>query len=129
MSQPFYSERRFMLRTEDIIDEITQWIDSNLHKPLKIEDVAARAGYSRWHLQRIFFQVKGENIAAYIREKKLSLAAKDLIKSNDRVLEISFRYGFGENYQVAVTYPDDEEFELLSDPYVFQHVVEAISPL
>jgi hypothetical protein len=35
----------------------------------------------------------------------------------------------GENYHVAVTYPDDEEFKLLSDPYVFQHVVEAISPL
>ncbi|MEN4892083.1 hypothetical protein [Erwinia billingiae] len=35
----------------------------------------------------------------------------------------------GENYQVAVTYPDDEVFELLSDPYVFQHEVEAISPL
>lgn len=47
-----------MLRTEYIIDEITQWIDSNLHKPLKIEDVAARAGYSKWHLQRIFVQVK-----------------------------------------------------------------------
>lgn len=47
-----------MFRTEDIIDEITQWIDSNLHKPLKIEDVAAWAGYSRWHLQRIFVQVK-----------------------------------------------------------------------
>lgn len=35
----------------------------------------------------------------------------------------------GENYHVAVTYPDDEEFELLSDPYVFQHVVENIAPL
>jgi heme-degrading monooxygenase HmoA len=35
----------------------------------------------------------------------------------------------GENYHVAVTYPDDEEFELLSDPYVFQHVVEVVSPL
>ncbi|WAT02983.1 hypothetical protein [Rouxiella chamberiensis] len=35
----------------------------------------------------------------------------------------------GESYQVAVTYPDDEEFELLSDPYVFHHVVEAVSPL
>lgn len=31
-----------MFRTEDIIDEITQWIDSNLHKPLKIEDVVAQ---------------------------------------------------------------------------------------
>jgi hypothetical protein len=34
-----------------------------------------------------------------------------------------------ENYNVAVTYPDDEEFELLSDPYVFQHEVEIVSPL
>lgn len=35
----------------------------------------------------------------------------------------------GESYHVAVTYPDDEEFELLSDPYVFQHVVENVAPL
>jgi len=35
----------------------------------------------------------------------------------------------GEDYQVAVTYPDDEQFALLSDPYVFQHEVQAISPL
>lgn len=44
VSQPSYSECRSMFRTEDIIDEITQWINLNLHKPLKIEDVAARAG-------------------------------------------------------------------------------------
>ncbi|WP_312046601.1 hypothetical protein [Erwinia sp.] len=35
----------------------------------------------------------------------------------------------GEDYHVAVTYPDDEAFELLSDPYVFQHVVQTVSPL
>lgn len=35
----------------------------------------------------------------------------------------------GESYHVAVTYPDDEEFELLSDPYVFQHVVDNVVPL
>lgn len=35
----------------------------------------------------------------------------------------------GENVHVAVTYPDDEMYELLSDPYVFQHVVEDYSPL
>ncbi|NNS08757.1 antibiotic biosynthesis monooxygenase [Erwinia sp. JH02] len=35
----------------------------------------------------------------------------------------------GESYHVAVTYPGDEEFELLSDPYVFQHVVENVVPL
>jgi heme-degrading monooxygenase HmoA len=35
----------------------------------------------------------------------------------------------GENYEVAVVYPDDEQFELLSDPYVFQHEVQQIQPL
>ncbi len=35
----------------------------------------------------------------------------------------------GDDYQVAVTYPDDEQFELLSDPYVFHHNVQDITPL
>lgn len=35
----------------------------------------------------------------------------------------------GNNYHVAVTYPDDEKFSLLSDPYVFQHEVASAHPL
>lgn len=35
----------------------------------------------------------------------------------------------GEDYHIAVTYPDDEQFALLSDPYVFQHEVATISAL
>lgn len=69
-----------MFRTEGIIDEITQWIDSNLHKPLKIEDVAARAGYSKWHLQRIFVQVKEVSLGKYIKDKSSDLRRKILLK-------------------------------------------------
>jgi len=32
----------------------------------------------------------------------------------------------GGDYYVAVTDPDDEQFKLISDPYVFQHGVQAI---
>ncbi|MGL9736125.1 MAG: hypothetical protein ACR5LF_12535 [Symbiopectobacterium sp.] len=35
----------------------------------------------------------------------------------------------GKDYHVAVTYPDDEQFGLLSDPYIFQHEVEFALPL
>lgn len=35
----------------------------------------------------------------------------------------------GEDYHVAVTYPEDDKFALLSDPYVFQHDVQAPQPL
>lgn len=83
-----------MIKLEVLIAEITQWIDENIHHPLSINDVAARSGYSKWHLQRIFFQMKGINIATYIRDRKLALAASDLLESRDKVIEIGFRYGF-----------------------------------
>ncbi|NLU18381.1 MAG: hypothetical protein GXW94_21900 [Serratia liquefaciens] len=35
----------------------------------------------------------------------------------------------GESYQIAVTYPDDEAFALISDPYVFHHQVDEIAKL
>ncbi|WJV68804.1 hypothetical protein PCO86_10685 [Pectobacteriaceae bacterium CE70] len=35
----------------------------------------------------------------------------------------------GEQYSVAVSYPDDEQFELISDPFVFHHRVNEIMPL
>ncbi|ELE9238662.1 helix-turn-helix domain-containing protein [Klebsiella pneumoniae] len=83
-----------MIKLEALISEITQWIDESIHQPLSVNDVAVRSGYSKWHLQRIFFRVKGVNLAAYIRDKKLSLAARDLIASRDKILDIGFRYGF-----------------------------------
>lgn len=83
-----------MVKLEHIIDELLIWIDSNIHKPLKIEDVAQRSGYSKWHLQRVFYQVKNTNLANYIRDRKLEMAARDLIQSDESILSISWKYGF-----------------------------------
>ena len=54
-----------------VIDTIVEWIDDNLHQPLRIDDIARHAGYSKWHLQRLFLQYKGESLGRYIRERKL----------------------------------------------------------
>ena len=53
-----------------VIDTIVEWIDDNLHQPLRIDDIARHAGYSKWHLQRLFLQYKGESLGRYIRERK-----------------------------------------------------------
>ena len=75
-----------MTISAQVIDTIVEWIDDNLHQPLRIEDIARHAGYSKWHLQRLFMQYKGE--------RKLLLAARDLRESDERVYEICLRYGF-----------------------------------
>lgn len=65
-----------MTISAQVIDTIVEWIDDNLNQPLRIDDIARHAGYSKWHLQRLFLQYKGESLGRYIRERKLLLAAR-----------------------------------------------------
>ena len=75
-----------MTISAQVIDTIVEWIDDNLHQPLRIDDIARHAGYSKWHLQRLFYSTKGEP-GRYIRERKLLLlAARDLRDTDQRVL-------------------------------------------
>ena len=60
-----------MTISAQVIDTIVEWIDDNLHQPLRIDDIARHAGYSKWHLQRLFLQYKGEPGALYSRRKLL----------------------------------------------------------
>ena len=73
-----------MTISAQVIDTIVEWIDDNLHQPLRIDDIARHAGYSKWHLQRLFLQYKGESLGRYIRERKLLLAARDLRDTDQR---------------------------------------------
>ena len=76
-----------------VIDTIVEWIDDNLHQPLRIDDIARHAGYSKWHLQRLFLQYKGRAWGA-IFARKLLLAARDLRDTDQRVYDICLKYGF-----------------------------------
>ena len=86
-----YQERAYDVSAQ-VIDTIVEWIDDNLHQPLRIDDIARHAGYSKWHLQRLFLQYKGEPGALYSR--KLLLAARDLRDTDQRVYDICLKYGF-----------------------------------
>ena len=43
-----------MTISAQVIDTIVEWIDDNLHQPLRIDDIARHTGYSKWHLQQLF---------------------------------------------------------------------------
>ena len=60
-----------MMNTGAIIQDLIDWIDNHLDSRLDIDTVARRAGYSKWHLQRIFKEHTGQPLGEYIRAKKL----------------------------------------------------------
>lgn len=91
---PVLKEVSTMGMQHAVILEIQQWIDDNLERPLRIEDVATRAGYSKWHLQRLFQQVIQIPLGIYIREKKLESAAHELLATEQSIMAISTKYGY-----------------------------------
>ena len=83
-----------MFISETVIAVIIDWIDNNLHKPLRIEQIARYSGYSKWYLQRLFLQYRGESLGRYIRNKKLDSAARDLRETDENIYSIGLRYGY-----------------------------------
>jgi len=89
---------------KDFMESLLEWVDDNMQRPLRIEDVAKQSGYSKWYLQRMFTGWAGKSLGAYIRERKLQLAAEDLKNTSDRILDISVRYGFDSQQSFTRTF-------------------------
>ncbi|MDU3155230.1 MAG: MDR efflux pump AcrAB transcriptional activator RobA [Hafnia alvei] len=77
-----------------IIRDLLSWLEGHLDQPLSLDNVAAKAGYSKWHLQRMFKEVTGQAIGAYIRARRLSKAAVALRLTSRPILDIALQYRF-----------------------------------
>ncbi len=79
---------------EEIIQALSRWIDNNLGRTLSIDEVAAKSGYSKWHLQRMFRSVTHKTLGEYIRERRLARAAEALCTTRRPVFDIALQYGY-----------------------------------
>ena len=70
------------------------YIEENLCQELRVEDVAKKAFCSKYHFHRMFFARFKISCAEYIRRRKLTLAAADLINTDLNVLDVALKYGY-----------------------------------
>ncbi|MEF5442968.1 AraC family transcriptional regulator [Escherichia coli] len=61
-----------------VIKDVLLWIEHNLDQSLLLDDVANKAGYTKWYFQRLFKKVTGVTLASYIRARRLTKAAVEL---------------------------------------------------
>ncbi|ANI82349.1 helix-turn-helix domain-containing protein [Kosakonia oryzae] len=104
-----------MNHRKELIINVIAWINRNIQSPMKIDDVAARSGYSKWHLQRLFFAETGQNLGQFIRERKLSLIAEQLITSNESLINLAMKYGF--DSQQSLTRAFHKKYQLPPHKY------------
>ena len=71
-----------------------EYIEENLCEELEISKIAAKAYLSPFYFQRVFNATTGLTVGEYIRNRRLSLAAEELLDSNIKVIDVALKYGY-----------------------------------
>lgn len=71
------------------IKKAMNYIENNLKKEIRTEDIADSAGFSKYHFQRVFKRETGLNLYVYIQKRRLAEASSLLRNTNVRILDIA----------------------------------------
>jgi AraC family transcriptional regulator len=77
-----------------VIRDCLEIIETRLREPIDVASLAAAAGYSRWHFQRVFQALVGETVGSYIRGRRLSESSYALAHTDARILDIAADFQF-----------------------------------
>lgn len=95
-------DRRDIHSSDDIrdviLENINRYVRENLNRAVTISNLASELGYSVSHLRAVFRDRLGVSLGRYMRESRLSEAAKLLQNSEFNVSEIGERCGFESLY-------------------------------
>lgn len=69
------------------------YLEENLDKEIRLEELGRLAGCSAYHFQRMFSYLAGVPLKEYIRRRRMTRAAADL-RTGEKVLHVALRYGY-----------------------------------
>lgn len=79
----------------EAVERALDAIESALRLPLDPLRLAREAGLSYWHFSRVFAALTGQSLGSYIRRRRLSAAAREVLRTRRRLVDIALDYQFG----------------------------------
>ena len=81
------------MENEETIKKVMKYIDENIDGSITAEELAGVAQYSFYHFCHLFSAFTGCSVAAYLRRRRMELAALDLLEGSS-VTSVSVKRGF-----------------------------------
>lgn len=100
------------------IRKAINYIENNLKRNLPLNEIAAEACYSEFHFHRIFTGVTGHTLKDYIRKRRLSEAAKELISTDKPIRDLAYDYCFSKHESFTRAF---QNFFFIN-PHSYRHV-------
>jgi len=78
----------------DRMNMVIEYIESNLTNEIKFDEISKLSCCSTYNFQRIFSFIFNIPLSEYIRNRRLTAAAKELCECRNRVLDIAIKYQY-----------------------------------
>ncbi|CAJ1580490.1 AraC family transcriptional regulator [[Mycobacterium] wendilense] len=78
----------------DVLNRLVDEIEAHLDGELDVDEFASGMGTTGYHARRMFSSLAGMPVSEYVRRRRMTVAASDVIGDED-LLTIAVRYGYG----------------------------------
>lgn len=86
------------------IKEMIDYIESNLDRQLNLDEIAKEAGYSKFHLNRMFSEHVGYTVYKYIQMRRLTAAAEKLVYTKKPIIDIAYEANYGSQQSFTLAF-------------------------
>ncbi|MCM3717606.1 AraC family transcriptional regulator [Fictibacillus phosphorivorans] len=76
------------------LNDAIQYLEENLEYEIDMREVAKRAYCSEYHFKRMFNFLAGVPLSEYIRRRRLTLAAFELVHGDAKVIDVAVKFGY-----------------------------------
>ncbi|WP_433499429.1 AraC family transcriptional regulator [Sphaerimonospora sp. CA-214678] len=79
----------------DRLNQAMEHIERHLDQEIDVAELARIAVTSEYHFRRMFSALAGIPLSEYVRRRRLTVAAADVLAGEETLLDIAVRYGYG----------------------------------
>ncbi|WP_020666543.1 AraC family transcriptional regulator [Amycolatopsis nigrescens] len=77
------------------LNRLVDLVEEHLTEELDVTGLAGALGTTEYHLRRMFSSLAGMPLSEYVRRRRMTVAAADVVRGADDLLSIAVRHGYG----------------------------------
>ena len=77
------------------LNRLVDLVEEHLGEELDVDGLARALGTTGYHLRRMFSSLAGMPLSEYVRRRRMTVAAADVVRGEDDLLDIAVRHGYG----------------------------------
>ncbi|MDG4859923.1 AraC family transcriptional regulator [Streptomyces sp. T-3] len=77
------------------LNQLVDLVEEHLAEEFDVQGLAGALGTTEYHLRRMFSSLAGMPLSEYVRRRRMTVAAADVVRGERDLLGIAVRYGYG----------------------------------